>query len=71
MTRTKRSAKGKSKAADTTTMPAAVPAPRSGAEPPNAVQPDLHVLVLPDGEIPADRPAIAADGGPYTPGGSS
>jgi len=31
----------------------------------------LHVLVLPGGEIPADRPALAADGGPYTLRGST
>jgi hypothetical protein len=57
--------------ANTATMPAPVPTQRAGAEPANAAQPDLHVLVLPGGEIPADRPAIVADGGPYTLRGST
>ena len=58
-------------ATTTTTMPGAVPAQRSEGEPANAAQPDLHVLVLEGGQIPADRPAIAADGGPYTLRGST
>lgn len=32
---------------------------------------DLHVFVLPGGEVPAARPALAADGGPYTLRGST
>src|SRR6516165_9329324 len=32
---------------------------------------DLHVLVKPGDSIPAERPALAADGGPYTLRGST
>ena len=32
---------------------------------------DLHVLVQPGGTVPADRPALARDGGPYTLRGST
>jgi hypothetical protein len=31
----------------------------------------LHVLVMPGGSVPAERPALAADGGPYTQRGST
>ena len=57
--------------ATSATMPAPVPTQRLSGEAANAAQPDLHVLVLEGGEIPADRPAIAADGGPYTLRGST
>ncbi|HEY5183716.1 MAG TPA: hypothetical protein VIM19_02160 [Actinomycetes bacterium] len=32
---------------------------------------DLHVLVKAGGSVPTERPALAADGGPYTLGGST
>jgi hypothetical protein len=48
----------------------AVPGLQTLAVAPRTTGP-LHVLVLPGGEVPADRPALAADGGPYTLRGST
>src|SRR6266700_2402337 len=60
------------KPADLYGAPAAAPATNGNGMPAPSMAgvleaaPDLHVLVQPDQEIPADAPRIASDGGPYT-----